>query len=168
MTTLITEKDALAFFQAKIEQLDKAIAAQEQERNALGSLLDAVKKTETTADYPKQRSLPSIETEPKKTQSSAKKSNNKKKTASDYLKDPNLGVKGSILRMLKKKDQQSSNQIIQEIADIDKSDPHYKKVANSIRQSLRSAVEAGDLQQYRSNGSIVYTLRLFPKNKQNQ
>lgn len=155
MTTMMTKEEAIAFYTERLSELEKAIAAREKERSALQVLLE--KEAKNRVEHITEEEIPSDNGDRRHSRKRTRKqAPSQSPTATELLKKPNLGVKGSLMQALAKKKPKNSDELIQEIVKIKKTDPYYKGVANSIRQSLRSAVKNGDIQAYRDGKVITY------------
>jgi hypothetical protein len=159
MTTMMTKEEAIAFYTERLSELEKAIAAREKERSALQVLLE--KEAKNRVEHITEEEIPSDNGDRRHSRKRIRKQTpsqtpSQSPTATELLKKPNLGVKGSLMQALAKKKPKNSDELIQEIVKIKKTDPYYKGVANSIRQSLRSAVKNGDIQAYRDGKVITY------------
>ncbi|NEP41209.1 MAG: hypothetical protein F6K35_19070 [Okeania sp. SIO2H7] len=81
-------------------------------------------------------------------------------TTKDFLKKPKLGVKNSILELLRrhKQRQHSSDEIIKGILNIKQDNAEYNRIANNVRQALRAGAKNGDWQRKVNNNKITYSL----------
>lgn len=102
-------------------------------------------------------SLPPPEKE-KKPKTPATKTENAAPTAANLLKHPDLGLKGSILMILKanKRKMLSIQEITSQILTIETDDPSYKKVAGSIRQTLRIGAKNNVWRRIETGGKTTY------------
>jgi hypothetical protein len=152
---IMTEQEAIAFCQKRLSELEKAIAGIEEERKALQTLIkkeDQPHPKQSSKKKPKE-DRPQYLTRRVREQIPSSEA----PTATDVLKNPDSGVKGSLMQILKSsKKPKSSKELIEAIVNIEESSPYYKKIANSIRQSLRTAVKNGQIQDFREGGIITY------------